>query len=131
MNALRLWIAVLAGTAFCAGLAGGLYWGERRALASEVGGSHSDVYRRMFEAEFDLAPERRRLFEELLERYDEEVEEIRQRALARSVSALEDDLAALGVRYRDAIRNRVLPDEGQQEHFDRLVAQTTPPPARR
>lgn len=130
MNPLRAWICVLAGTAFCAGLAGGLYWGERRAAAGEFSGSHSEAYRRMFEDEFDLSPQRRRLFEELLERYDEELEEIRQRALAQSVSRLEDDLAALGVRYRDAIRNYVLPDD-QQQHFDRLVAQTTPPPARR
>ena len=130
MNPLRVWICVLAGTAFCAGLAGGLYWGERRAAASELTGSHSEVYRRMFEEEFALSAERRRLFEQLLERYDEEVEEVRQRALARSVSQLEGDLAALGVRYRDAIRNHVLPSD-QQQHFDRLVAQTTPPPTRR
>lgn len=130
MNALRAWIGVLAGTAFCAGLAGGLYWGERRAAADALTGDYSEAYRRMFEAEFDLSPERRRLFEALLERYDDEVEEVRQRALAQSVIQLEEDLAALGVRYRDAIRNHVLPDD-QQAHFDRLVAQATPPPTRR
>ena len=130
MNPLRVWIAVLAGTAFCAGLAGGLYWGERRAAVDQLDGDYSAVYRRMFEDEFDLSPERRRLFEALLERYDEEVEEVRQRALAQSVIRLDEDLAALGVRYRDAIRNHVLP-RAQQEHFDRLVAQATPPPSRR
>lgn len=127
---LRAWICVLAGTAFGAGLAGGLYLGELRAEVSALPGSHSEAYRRMFEEAFELSPERRRLFEELLLRYDEEVEEVRQRALAAGVSGVQDELAALGVRYRDAIRKHVLPDD-QQEHFDRLVAQTTPPPARR
>lgn len=127
---LRAWICVLAGTAFTAGLAGGLYLGELRAAPKVAGGSHSQVYRQMFEETFDLSPERRALFEQLLERYDAEVEELRQRALAAGVSGVQDDLVALAVRYRDAIRNHVLPDD-QQEHFDRLVAQTTPPPPRR
>ena len=122
---LRAWICVLAGTAFGAGLAGGLYLGELRAASAAPFGSHSEAYRCMFEESFELSPERRRLFEQLLERYDAEVEEVRQRALAASISGVQDDLAALGVRYRDAIRNYVLPDD-QQEHFDRLVAQTRP-----
>jgi FPC/CPF motif-containing protein YcgG len=125
---LRAWICVLAATAFAAGLAGGLYAGELRAAAVPPG-SHSQAYRHMFEQTFELTPERRRLFEELLERYDADVEEVRQRALAASISGVQPELAALGVRYRDAIRNHVLPDD-QQEHFDRLVAQTFPPPAR-
>lgn len=128
---LRAWICVLAGTAFGAGLAGGLYAGELRAAAAVAPGSHSEVYRRMFESTFELTPERRRLFEELLARYDAEVEEVRQRALAAGISGVREDLAALGVRYRDAIRKHVLPSRDQQEQFDRLVAQTLPPPARR
>jgi hypothetical protein len=127
---LRAWICVLALTAFGAGLAGGLYAGELRAAAAVPPGSHSQAYRQMFEETFELSPERRRLFEQLLERYDAEVEEVRQRALAASITGVQEDLAGLGVRYRDAIRNHVLPLD-QQEHFDRLVAQTIPPPARR
>lgn len=127
---LRAWICVLAGTAFGAGLAGGLYVGELRAASAVPPGSYSQTYRHMFEETFELAPERRRLFEQLLQRYDAEVEDVRQRALAASISGVQDDLAALGVRYRDAIRNHVLPRD-QREHFDRLVAQTLPPPARR
>jgi len=126
---LRGWIGVLAGTAFSAGLAGGLYVGDLRAAPSAADGSYSESYRRLFEQSFELSPERRRLFEQLLERYDAEVEEARQRALAASVSLVQEDLAALGVRYRDAIRNHVLPRD-QREQFDRLVSQTQPPPAR-
>lgn len=127
---LRAWICVLAGTAFTAGLAGGLYLGELRSAPQPPAGSHSQVYRRLFEETFELTPERRALFVELLERYDEEVEEVRQRALAAGVSGLQEELVALAVRYRDAIRNHVLPQD-QREQFDRLVAQTTPPPPRR
>lgn len=126
---LRAWICVLAGTAFSAGLAGGLYLGELRSTPAVAGGAHSETYRRMFEETFELSPERRRLFEQLLERFDAELEEVRQRALAAGVSGVQVELAALGVRYRDAIRNHVLPKD-QREQFDQLVAQTNPPPAR-
>lgn len=130
MTGLRAWICVLAATAFGAGMTGGLYVGELRAAAAAPTGEHSQVYRRLFEEAFELSPERERLFGLLLVRYDAEVEELRQRALAAGVSGVREDLAALGVRYRDAIRNSVLREE-QREHFDRLVAQSLPPPARR
>ena len=133
MNSLRLWIGVLAGTAFCAGLVAGIFLGERRAEARPDrfrAPSHSQVYGQLFEETFALSAERARLFHQLLERYDEEVEEVRQRALAASISEVQDELAALGVRYRDAIRNHVLPRD-QQARFDQLAQQTSPPPPRR
>jgi hypothetical protein len=133
VNSLRLWILVLAGTVFAAGLASGLFLAERRAAARPAPASsraHSEVYRQLFEQTFPLSPERTQLFGELLARYDEEVEEVRQRALSASISEVEAELAALGLRYRDAIRNHVLPSD-QRERFDQLAAQSTPPPARR
>ena len=124
MTNLRLWILVLAGTCFAAGLGAGVLVGEGRAtrsLPSTRARDPSADYRRLFEATFDLAPARRELAAELLRRYDEEVEEIRQRALARSIAEIEDELARVGLRYRDAIRNHELPPP-ERERFDELVA---------
>ena len=125
MTSLRLWILVLAGTCFAAGLGAGVLMGSSRAAGRAPAQGSADPsaeYRRLFEATFQLSPRRRELAGELLRRYDEEVEEIRQRALAASIAEVEDELARVGLRYRDAIRNHVLPPQ-ERERFDRLVAQ--------
>jgi hypothetical protein len=129
VSSVRLWILLLAGTCFAAGLGAGVLVGESRAAQGgpRAGpGDHSADYRALFEGTFELSPQRRELVAELLRRYDEEVEEIRQRALARSIAEVEDELARVGLRYRDAIRNHVLPPP-ERERFDRLVAQGAPP----
>lgn len=129
MKSLRLWILVLAATCFAAGLGAGVLVGEARAArhAPALGSTDPSAdYRRLFEDTFPLSSQRRELCAELLRRYDEEVEEIRQRALARSIAAVEDELAGVGLRYRDAIRNHVLPP-GERSRFDELVAQGASP----
>lgn len=115
MTSLRLWIAVLALTCFGAGVGLGLYV-ERSVRAEHPPG---DDYEALFVREFDLSPERRRLFEELMSHYKREVEEVRQRALADSLDRIEQELGALGRRYRDWVRNRVLPED-QRPRFDAL-----------
>jgi len=124
VTSLRLWILLLAGTCFAAGLGAGVLLGEARAAGGPARPEASDPsadYRRLFEATFELSQPRRELVAELLRRYDEEVEEIRQRALAQSIAEVEDELAGVGLRYRDAIRNHVLPP-AERSRFDELVA---------
>ena len=115
MSSLRLWIAVLALVCFGAGTGLGLYI-ERSARGESAPGND---YEALFLREFELSPERRRLFEELMGNYKKEVEEVRQRALADSLDQIELDLGALGRRYRDWVRNRVLPED-QRPRFDAL-----------
>jgi len=133
MTSLRLWILVLAGTCFAAGLGAGVLLAELRAGSpapeAAAPGERSEDYRRLFLQAFELAPERQALFAELMRRYDEDVQALRQRALAASLSEIEDALARLGLRYRDAIRNHVLPED-QRPRFDELLAQRLPLPAR-
>jgi len=129
VKSLRLWILVLAGTAFAAGLGAGVLVGEARAArqAPPSGPAEpSAVYRRLLEATFELSPRRRELCAELLARYDEEVEEIRQRALSQSIASLQGELARVGLRYRDAIRDHVLPP-GERARFDELAARGASP----
>jgi len=132
MTSLRLWILLLAATCFAAGLGAGVLLGESRAgsrAPAVAAGDPSVHYRRLFEATFRLSPQRRELCDELLSSYDHEVEEIRQRALAQSIALVEDELSQVGLRYRDAIRNHVLPP-GERARFDELVAQGASPSSR-
>lgn len=112
----RLWIAILASVCFLAGMASGLLVAERSRPALESEQPFAD-YRREFVARFELDARRERLFAELLRTYARDLEDIRQRALASSVSAMDEQLAATGLRYRDYIRNHVLP-ESQRAAFD-------------
>lgn len=129
MTSLRLWILVLAVTAFAAGLGAGVLAGEaraaRRAPAARLGAPGAD-YMALLDEAFHLSPERADLCAQLLERYAEEVEEIRQRALSQSIASVEGELARVGLRYRDAIRNHVLPPD-QRPRFDELAVRGAAP----
>ena len=124
MTRLRLWILVLAATCFAAGLGAGVLAGEaratRRAPPARAGTPGAD-YLALLDANFELSPERLNLCAQLLERYSEEVEEIRQRALSQSIASVEEELARVGLRYRDAIRDHVLPP-AERARFDALAA---------
>lgn len=113
MSSPRLWIAILASLCFLAGVASGLLVAERSQPAHEPFAE----YRRDFVARFDLDARREGLFAELLRTYARDLEDIRQRALANSLSAMDEQLAATGLRYRDYIRNHVLP-ESRRAEFD-------------
>jgi hypothetical protein len=124
VTGLRLWILVLSATCFAAGLGAGVLAGEaraaRRAPAVRLSAPGAD-YLALLDARFELSAERLELCAQLLERYAEEVEEIRQRALSQSIASVEGELARVGLRYRDAIRNHVLPAD-QRARFDELAA---------
>ncbi len=133
MSGLRGWILVLAATCFAAGLGAGVLLGEARAAGrrpAPVAGDPCAVYRALFEESFPLSAERRQLLEQLLARYEEELSDLRQQALAASISQRSGELAQLGLRYRDHIRNHVLPPE-QRARFDQLETESLEPPARR
>lgn len=118
MSHLRLWILLLAATCFGAGLASGMLW-SARTLPEPPGGAYED-YRRLFVARFELSPERAALFDELLLHYQDEVEAVRRRALEDSLSGIQPDLERLGLRYRDLIRDHVLPAD-RRAQFDELA----------
>ena len=75
----------------------------------------------MFLTSFELSPERTRLFAELMRNYDQELEDLHQEALETSMSEMEPRLSRFGLRYRDMIRNHVLPVD-QRDEFDRLAS---------
>lgn len=126
MNNPRVWIVVLAAVAFLAGMASGLLVASRTRpqVPSDV---PFEDYRREFVERFHLDADRARLFAELLRNYSRELEDIRQRALASSLSAMDEQLVATGLRYRDRIRNHVLP-EAQRSEFDALASTWNPVP---
>ena len=126
MKNLRLWTLLLALVSFGSGLAAGLLVSGRLRPAPPGGAPFEDYHRR-FVTSFELSPERSRLLAELLRNYDRELEEVRQRAVASSLSDMEPDLRRLGLRYRGLIRDHVLP-AGRREEFDQLARLDPLPP---
>jgi hypothetical protein len=123
---LRAWIAVLTLTAGLAGgLAGVLLERHRQGAAAAPG--PFEAYQRRFLASFELSPERERLLSQILRHYQRDLDAIEQGALEDSMGKLGPELEKLGFRYRDLIRNHVLPEADRGE-YDRL-AQAAPWPA--
>jgi hypothetical protein len=118
VSALRSWIALLALVSFLAGLASGLLVAERRAVPEAPRGAFVD-YQRMFSDRFELGAERQRILGGLLRSYQEDIARIRDRHTAEYLSAMEPELRDSGLRYRNIIRNELLPEEDRAE-FDRL-----------
>jgi len=115
VDVLRVWIVVLALVSFAAGGVGGLLV-NRRCPDDYGPQGHFRDYHRHFVEQFDLSPERSRLLAQLLSQYEQDFEDVRQRALERSRSEMEPELVVLANRYRGIIRNNVLPPE-QREQF--------------
>ena len=126
MNSPRLWVAILALVCFLAGSASGLLYASATRQPPPSGGPF-DEYKRAFCAEFKLDTARSKLFDELLANYHKEIEDVRQRALANSLAEMEPQLVKLGDRYRDVIRDHVLP-ENQRAEFDALANAWNPLP---
>ena len=126
MGSLRVWVVVLALVSFCAGAIGGMLMVRREAPVYADAGQFSD-YRREFVKRFDLSPERARLLGELLANYEGEYDDIRQRALERSMADMEPELVSLGNRYGGIIRNNVLPPSQRDSFADSRLAQPWTP----
>ena len=125
MTALRAWIALLAATLFLAGLATGLLVGELRHRSDPPAGSLAD-YRELLSDRLALDPERERLLHELLRNYEIDVRRVQDRHTARVASAMEPELRALGQRYQNLIRTRLL-DPERRERFDLLALENQRP----
>jgi hypothetical protein len=123
VNSLRLWIVILATVSAAAGFAGGLLL--HAALTPQPKGPFAD-YERLMDERFELSPERARLFHTVLASYNQEREAVKDRFLAESMSAMEPELRHVGLKYRDLIRNSVLPPD-RREEFDRLARGVSEP----
>lgn len=119
MNSLRLWIGVLALVAFGAGVATGLLASVRLNPRQVRPGAFAD-YQALLEQTFDLSPERAQALSQVMGLYARDIESVRERYLAKAGSEMEKELVQVGLRYRDQIRNHVLPSD-QRDRFDRLA----------
>jgi hypothetical protein len=118
VNSLRFWILVASVTWFISGLATGLLvsgaWKKPAPEANPV--AH---YTNRMITEFDMQPERARLFRLMMDEYQGEKESLKEQHMAQQASEMEPELRRLGERYNTLIRERVL-SRAQREHFDRL-----------
>ena len=71
----------------------------------------------MLVQEFDLSDERARGLRVVLDQYQRRIERIQ----ARNASALEPELAKLGLTFRSVVRDTVLP-ASQRDEFSRMSA---------
>lgn len=115
MNDTRLWVLILALVSFFAGVAGGVTFATG---AAEERGPLAD-YERQLLATFDLTPERTRALRTVLRVYRREIDRIEREHLAAYRTAIEPDLAALGIVYNGHIRDQVLP-RSERVLFDDL-----------
>ena len=110
----RLWVLVLALTAFCAGLAAGVLLCSRRlpAQGPRPFGAYEE---RMIEA-FDLDPERVRNLRYILNDYQDQIEALKE----SNIAALDPKLVKIGRDHRELVRTWVVPEHHRQE-FDLWV----------
>lgn len=111
----RLWILLLALTAFLAGAAGGILVGRQMAPTVEAG--HFSDFEVRFASAFSLDDQARRDLRYILDRYHAEVEALE----AGEAWRLADELEEIGLRWRERIRTWILSPD-QRADFDRLVA---------
>lgn len=118
MNSLRFWIIIGSVTWFISGLAAGLLMSG--ALHESVPDpSPVEHYTSRMISEFDMKPERARLFRLMMADYQGEIERVKEQHMAQQASEMEPELRRLGQRYNELIRDRVL-SQAQQAQFDRL-----------
>lgn len=122
MTSVRLWIVVLVGTSFLAGLACGPLLARRAAPEPRSARAAPFIdYERALVERFELSPERREALRALLASYERELERIKDSHMADYMSAMEPELSAKGAEYSSYVRDRVLPAERRAE-FDLLAA---------
>ena len=118
MNSARLWLTVASLIWFISGVSLGLLgaglWTEPEPDPSPI-----EHYTDRMIAEFEMKPERARLFRHLMAGYQEEIERIKEQHIAEQRSAMEPELTKLGDRYTGLIRDKVLP-ESERAKFDAL-----------
>lgn len=118
MNSLRFWIIVGSVTWFISGLAAGLLIsGAFQKPAPDS--SPVEHYTSRMISEFDMKPERARLFRLMMAEYQGEIERVKEQHMAQQASEMEPELRRLGQRYSDLVWDRVLSDS-QRAQFDQL-----------
>ncbi len=115
-GSLRLWIVLLAATSFLAGTAGGVVLGMELANDPPERGSFAD-YETLLLSEFELSPDRARGLRRVLDQYQRQIENLKN----RNAAALEPELARLGLTFRGVVRDTVLPAD-ERQRFERLAA---------
>ncbi|HTF90503.1 MAG TPA: hypothetical protein VK843_18950 [Planctomycetota bacterium] len=123
MSNLKLWILLLAFSAFGAGIGVGWFVSNRIEARAERDRNMGpfEGFQREFARTFKVSDERKRLLGELLANYQREIEAKEQAQLERGRVDLERELQTLGLNYRELIRNSVLPPD-QRSEYDRLAA---------
>jgi len=124
VNDLRVWIGILALTAFAAGAGVGV-WATARTFEAETPSGPFADYEALLCQRFELPPERKKLLHSVLDAYRRDMDEIRGRGEAESMKAMEPELRERGRYYRNLIQDKVLP-ENQRADFERLAFQPNP-----
>src|SRR5690349_9145920 len=109
MTSVRAWIVLLFLAAFGAGFGVGWLASSRTQTAADNG--PFEGFRREFVRTFHVSPERSQLLRDLLANYQHEIDALEREQLEAGRPELEKSLAALAVKYRDRIRNNVLPPD--------------------
>jgi len=122
VNNLRLWVGILSLTCFLAGLACAPFVSAwiLPPNSSRAEASFAD-YEAMLVQTFKLSPERREPLRTILGQYRQDIERIKDSHMADYMSSMEPELREVGLRYREQIRDRVLP-EALRPEFDRLAS---------
>jgi hypothetical protein len=115
---LRPWVLLLAIASFGAGLGAG-WWSRGQSEAQPAAEPAFAGFERRFVEEFDLSSDRARALRALLANYQQDLGRVEQVALTSGMAGQGAELSRLGVRYRDWIRNLVLPPD-QRDRFDQL-----------
>lgn len=115
-GSLRLWILLLTATSFLAGLAGGVVVGLGVRVPPPERGPFAD-YEALLVRTFDLSPERARGLHVVLDQYQRQIDNLKN----RNARGLEPELARLGLTFRAVVRDTVLPADKRAE-FERLSA---------
>jgi hypothetical protein len=118
VTSLRLWILVLTLVSAAGGFAAGLLVYGSRHAPQEPERPFQD-YERLLVERFELSPERQRLFQAVLAGYNDELDAVKDRWVAESMSQMEPELSRIAGTYRARIRNHVLPEDRRVE-FDRM-----------
>jgi hypothetical protein len=118
VSGLRLWVLLLAGASFLAGLGSGVLLGLSLLPEPTPDRPFAD-YEQLLVDRFELSSDSVRVegLQAVLSAYHDDVEALR----ARELAAIEPGLALLGLTCRRLIRDKVLPP-GKREEFDLLAS---------
>ena len=115
MSSTRLWVLLLTGVSFLAGLAAGILIAP--GMTPPLSHGPFAAYELHFAATFELSAEERSNLRHVLDRYQRELQELE----ARRAHETETERVKIGIACRERIRKYVLStsDPARLERFDR------------